>query len=1466
MSIDTCSCLCDFLSCKRLFSRHVSGNPATGNTTGTAAVGTRTAPAVGDEKVDEKTVAPEIQRQTPTQIPKNGTAVLERDDTPATAVRPILEMPKATNDNPRDKVLIEPRETVTFSEGSIAGTDRASKAGSLIVEVTTSCWFIAREKFLQEDGKLWHSFECVLTETSTINVSADTPPRPLVDIMRNVVDQQIKRINSRAWTVRFPFRERPTEIRSIIQRLVEFAKVTKPVWSAASGVDPLLVGLPLGGLAVLVELIGNAKTEHDALLKGVDLVTDLVLIYWEVERKVATNRLTALLTRLHDALTDLYVAILRFLASASTTLHTNTAIRTASDTIKRHNWKSQVEDIDQRHQKCERLAKHLITATAWDEGLIERMKEVVDKALDGTKQKIEQIKNSLQAEQKMTIEVLNWVSSVDVGDHHETVRGRMGEYYAKRSGARVREVVDAWLRSETPTFWLTGSVGTGKSSLVSTIVEWLYEMNRSDSGAGLAFFYCVRSETGSAVEVLRSLVAQLSWEPDGFSVAEAVRSRYKKVQPRSPSGDRRRLTAEDCCQLIGEELAPQFLKITIIIDALDECEDYDVLLSSLSIIYQRSPDSCSIKILLSSRNGVELPATFPPWHRRDLDSEQNLTRDDLERLIQTEVEGCDELNLGKRLLDGKYPELENRLVEALKERAQGGFQWTKLHLAAILRGPMAERPRTEKDAAARISALELGKTISQLPDLKRAYDQAYTDNTGSTVNSWAATLARRAYRIVLAAKRDLSIDAVVCAIRHEDEDENDQKSPRPVSDVPDQFTKVTQDMDESVDAELIQKLCSNFLVCGTDGTFKFAHVSVRDYLLQRPEEEYAIERCHAQMAASCIRCLLVHFNHSGSTASEAASIAETESGGMPDSSTSFHSTAGERADGMAARTVDLEAVPGDISDPAGDFVESGHIPMTSGSASSSTASHANVQSKDDFLEYALLLWADHFAESQKHRSSGVLARLLKDFCHGTRSVGGVVGTSDSQAQPLLLNWLHDLGSKSPSSLPAKIRDAMVDPPTPLVLASIWGIADIFEYTSEADKANASHVRTQEGATLLSLAARYQSRPVPIVERMLQLGCPVDTQHPDTKRTALLEAAYAGHEEVLQYLLRQGADINVRDAARDSLLSTAASHCDLRTVKLVLEVWLREDGDRAEIHEAAVRACDRKDDTSGSLISMFLAQTQSSLVRENLNSQSRSGRYAVVEAVKAGNRAAFTVLLECSVNPNVVDGTGAVPLQICGDTSMARALLQTRRIKANVDFTGGIHGSAVHAAIQNNQIPMLELLAEFGADLNLSPRPSGTEQPRGPPLFFALSVGREEVALWLLEMSGTSPTADSSRVSSRRRVVDVNMVMSEDMFPNPDCCPSCSGFPVPRTALQVAIWKKRDIGIIRRLLDCKARTFRPSTSKNRCTDANISSRPIFSTTLTGQATPGERCCRQLSKAFFISPCLHRRTSLNSLPFC
>lgn len=156
-----------------------------------------------------------------------------------------------------------------------------------------------------------------------------------------------------------------------------------------------------------------------------------------------------------------------------------------------------------------------------------------------------------------------------------------------------------------------------------------------------------------------SLIAQLAWSPDGSSVAEPVKTLYANDTGRQDTLNSGLLT----------KLIPPHQRTTIIIDALDECENYSRLLLWLKAA---SNDSLgALKFFFSSRTNVKLLNDFPSWEKVELDSKKELTVEDMKVYIRTQVQDRETMGIGRRLLGGEYPELEERLIETLTYRAQG---------------------------------------------------------------------------------------------------------------------------------------------------------------------------------------------------------------------------------------------------------------------------------------------------------------------------------------------------------------------------------------------------------------------------------------------------------------------------------------------------------------------------------------------------------------------------------------------------------------------------------------------------------------------------------------------------------------------------------------------------------------------------------------------------------------------------
>jgi hypothetical protein len=206
------------------------------------------------------------------------------------------------------------------------------------------------------------------------------------------------------------------------------------------------------------------------------------------------------------------------------------------------------------------------------------------------------------------------------------------------------------------------------------VIEWHLKDISTRKTQRLAFFYChqgnsdqsqglrrnIQSSSGerpSPEIVLRSLLAQLAWSTDGFSVAE----RFKQANK-----DKLNFWDPKKCANLLMGLINDFERTTIIIDALDECADHDRLLLLLNHVAHES--NKELKFFFSSRPNVTVPASFPLLKMIDLDSER-LTANDLENYVKTQVMFREKLLIGTRLLKGEHPELETELIKTLTERA-----------------------------------------------------------------------------------------------------------------------------------------------------------------------------------------------------------------------------------------------------------------------------------------------------------------------------------------------------------------------------------------------------------------------------------------------------------------------------------------------------------------------------------------------------------------------------------------------------------------------------------------------------------------------------------------------------------------------------------------------------------------------------------------------------------------------------
>lgn len=130
-----------------------------------------------------------------------------------------------------------------------------------------------------------------------------------------------------------------------------------------------------------------------------------------------------------------------------------------------------------------------------------------------------------------------------------------------------------------------------------------------------------------------------------------------------------RLSIEDIRQYFKEVINANQSTITIIVDGLDECSNFNKLLRYLNLLFDEVTGTGILKMVLSSRMQVNPPRNFPSQKEVIITPDRNTK--DIEEFIRAQIYDREKHNYGERLLNGHYQELEQHLFKLLTTKAQG---------------------------------------------------------------------------------------------------------------------------------------------------------------------------------------------------------------------------------------------------------------------------------------------------------------------------------------------------------------------------------------------------------------------------------------------------------------------------------------------------------------------------------------------------------------------------------------------------------------------------------------------------------------------------------------------------------------------------------------------------------------------------------------------------------------------------
>lgn len=414
------------------------------------------------------------------------------------------------------------------------------------------------------------------------------------------------------------------------------------------------------------------------MVESIQEIARLIGIYAIYERIYLTQR-HELVQELCKALVDVYSAVLGFLARMKKYLDKRTvsrilqsALADKTEFVKEKCPIMKAQDHVDRYVRLLELETQLKTARKLDyvllqdeadHGKLEELKALLDELRAPIQRLDDYSKNTERTE------VLDWLSRLPHPAYHYSNYREVLE----NTGTWLLEdgTFKEWRDSSASSLlWLHGSSGTGKSKLMSIVVDDFIKMAEETQGCLPSYFYCSRDpaepERAASDAVLASIARQLSCRRIGDPVLVPALDLYKARK--SEGLDTVPLSAYQSTQLV-QELAEFRSVIVIAIDALDECEDNSrhELIQSLKTVL-KDETGCPVKVIISSRPDGSINSMLDGCQRLSVSSDR--TTPDIEAFAEKQTQKLIE---NKRLLrysvDKDY--MKERILETLKRDAHG---------------------------------------------------------------------------------------------------------------------------------------------------------------------------------------------------------------------------------------------------------------------------------------------------------------------------------------------------------------------------------------------------------------------------------------------------------------------------------------------------------------------------------------------------------------------------------------------------------------------------------------------------------------------------------------------------------------------------------------------------------------------------------------------------------------------------
>jgi hypothetical protein len=351
---------------------------------------------------------------------------------------------------------------------------------------------------------------------------------------------------------------------------------------------------------------------------------------------------------------------------------------------------------------------------------------------------------------------------------------------------------NSWMENDNNgIFWLSGSMGSGKSVLTSYVVEDLKQRLNKGSGCMIAsYFFDARYKvSATTATVLREMIQEVLPRQNQSSVRERLQSILVNLDAGdtkiSPSQLRAYFTAIRHTLAVGESMF-------LILDGLDEADESEInLIEELIYLARHQNGSHQIKCFISSRSRWTPDETTDGGVRINIDHEAR-AREYLAYFIQNEAENLSEARY--------YGDI---LYRKLSSNPEGAFSRAVLALRTL--------GQVDEPNEGRIPSL-----IESLPSTLTGMYQLMLDR----ISENDRTNARKLLAFVTYTARPLRVSELLTLM---DLDMRDVMPWGPIK-------SPSSSGELHYTEEDIPRLTGGLVTACDDGTVNFVHLSARDYV------------------------------------------------------------------------------------------------------------------------------------------------------------------------------------------------------------------------------------------------------------------------------------------------------------------------------------------------------------------------------------------------------------------------------------------------------------------------------------------------------------------------------------------------------------------------------------------------------------------------------------------------------------